>query len=211
MLRIIAFLALLAASLPRAGWAQSCNGVSVPSWTTSARPTTPPDSTVGFNSTVGYCEQYSAGLGIWLPLGTVAAQIAIVTLTKAQILAANATPVTIVPAPGTGRAIIVLFAIYEALFGTTPYTDGGGLYYGSVNFGGGIAVVADGGDGGVLAQNPPNIFVLGSNASFTASGPVGGATGYLSNQAVVYTSNGGLTGGDGGLRITVVYNTVPLN
>lgn len=44
-----------------------------------------------------------------------------VTLTKAQILALDATPVTIIPAPGANRAIIVLGGSLEAIFGTVAY------------------------------------------------------------------------------------------
>lgn len=57
---------LLLAATP--AWAQQvtsgvCNGVTVPAWVTSARPTAANDGTVGYNLTAGYCEVSS--LGIW--------------------------------------------------------------------------------------------------------------------------------------------------
>lgn len=55
-----------------------------------------------------------------------------VALTSAQILAANATPVVIVPAPGAGQAIVVTSVTYNLVAATQYATGtGGGLYYGT--------------------------------------------------------------------------------
>jgi hypothetical protein len=51
-----------------------------------------------------------------------ATQVAIVTLTSAQILSSNTTPITILASPGVGRANIVSSILASCTFVTTAYT-----------------------------------------------------------------------------------------
>ncbi len=55
------------------------------------------------------------------------------TLTSAQILALNTTPVTLIPAQGAGTVIVVDSFQAELVYGTITYTSGGIIapYYGS--------------------------------------------------------------------------------
>lgn len=60
-----------------------------------------------------------------------------VSLTSAQLLALLATPVTIVPAPGSGFRIVPLLVMIHMLGGTVAYTDAGGavsLAAGTANY-----------------------------------------------------------------------------
>lgn len=60
---------LLFAALPAHAQVTSaiCNGVSVPAWVTSQRPTTPAAGAVGFNNTTGYCETFGLLTNTWTP------------------------------------------------------------------------------------------------------------------------------------------------
>jgi hypothetical protein len=49
-----------------------------------------------------------------------------IDLTSAQLLALNATPVQIVPAPGVGFKIVPILCIVDFFGGTIAYTNGGG-------------------------------------------------------------------------------------
>src|SRR5271163_1499380 len=44
-----------------------------------------------------------------------------ISLTSAQLLALFSDPVTIIPAPGAGKMILVIAAIYELIYGSTTY------------------------------------------------------------------------------------------
>jgi len=207
-----AALLLLLGCGARAQTSGTCNGITVPGWTTSGRPTTPPDGTVGYNSSVGYCEQYSASAGIWQPLGTVAVQVATVTVPSAQILTLSTKPVTIIPAPGSGRAIIVFFANYELLSYTVLYNPGGSPTGGSLFYGTNAGLAADGGDGGIGTRTTPNI-TLDSNPVAANGTPLLTTTASIANLPVVWqllSSQQAYTSGDGSVRVTVVYTVVPI-
>lgn len=61
-------------------------------------------------------------------LPTTATQSVTVSLTANQIKALKATPVQIVPAPGSGYFILVTKMIQKYYFGTTPFNVSGGSY-----------------------------------------------------------------------------------
>ena len=68
--------------------------------------------------------------GQWIEMQAV--QSSAITLTSAQILAMNTTPVSVIPAQGAGTLIEVLSAVADYIYGTAQYTSGGaiGLFYG---------------------------------------------------------------------------------
>ena len=121
-----------------------------------------------------------------------------VTLTSAQILAANTKPVTIVPAPGAGSFILVLASSYKVTFGTVAYSTGVayGLYYGNAS-----GKPADNGaPGDPLAQSQSVLgfsgYGIADNAAALAS---------FANQPVVFSAQGNPTLGDGTMTITAYY------
>ena len=130
-----------------------------------------------------------------------------VSLSSAQLLALNTTPVTIVPAPGVGKYTLVLGASYELIYGSAAYSnlDTPGLFYGSVNFS--IAYVID-------AGNAPGVFGQSGNA--VGRGVVNLSEGAVSprsvveNTAVVFGDDEAWTNGDGTGSITVFYVTLTL-
>ena len=44
------------------------NGMVLPTWTTAARPSSPTNGQMGFNSTLGYVEWYSTSIASWVPI-----------------------------------------------------------------------------------------------------------------------------------------------
>lgn len=53
----------------------------------------------------------------------------VVSLTAAQIIAMGTTPITIIPAPGTGLAIIVDEIVAELILTATAFTTGGVVHF----------------------------------------------------------------------------------
>jgi hypothetical protein len=64
----------------------------------------------------------------------------VVSLSAAQLIAMNGAPVSIIPAPGAGKAIIVRQVVFEMIAGATPFTGGGVITL--VYHGGAVAVHA---------------------------------------------------------------------
>jgi hypothetical protein len=50
----------------------TCNGVTVPAWVGSNRPSSPINGAIGFNLSSGYCETYTSSSASWAPTGAVA-------------------------------------------------------------------------------------------------------------------------------------------
>jgi hypothetical protein len=127
-------------------------------------------------------------------------QSATVSLSSAQLLALNSSPVTIVPAPGAGNVILVLGIVEEFTAGADAYTDSGGetgLYFSSLAFG---SI-----DGQNLGQACIGN-VTGVGAGINALEPILFATADIVNQGIVaYSPTANMTGGDGTAKITVYY------
>lgn len=133
-----------------------------------------------------------------------------VALTNAQLLHLHSAPVTIIPAPGVGKAIIVLSSIYIT-DGGDPFTQflndiGPSLFYAPLSSGFGnqadlanLSLAADG-----LYQAPP--------ITTNTDGRPGGQNilPFVDNAAVILANLGGnLTDGlDRVARITVLYYVV---
>lgn len=62
-------------------------------------------------------------------MGVVATQVARTQISSAQILALNATPVQIAPAPGVGRVILVDRILLKMVRTGTAYASGGALEF----------------------------------------------------------------------------------
>jgi hypothetical protein len=94
-------------------------------------------------------------------------QIATVTLTSAQLKTLDYVPVTIIPAPGANKAIIVTGGSYQAIFGTRAYTIVGehlGLTYGGIHLTAATNIVD-------VTDAAPSILLTGSVSSLWPLGP----------------------------------------
>lgn len=146
--------------------------------------------------------------------GSVSVQQQTVTaVSSAQLLALDVTPITLVPAPGAGTAIIVDEVVYNYTFGTTPYTtfSKGGVFYG-------VPVSIS----NAAAPNDNGISLLSDSTFTVVSGtyvPLSGIGIYTAsvsnNQPVTYGApSSGLyspyVGGDGTMTVTVVYRVLTL-
>jgi hypothetical protein len=139
--------------------------------------------------------------------GGVLIQVATITLSSAQILAAAVTPVPVLPAPGAGKFYIVISDIYEYIFGTVQYSGGsGGLFYGTAM----NNQAADFGDEGVFGSAVSSIYI---GSSLTALGVQ--PTSVQDNVPLVFGINlqngqSPYVGGDGTGVITVLYYVLTL-
>lgn len=134
-------------------------------------------------------------------------QIASVDLTSADILGALATPITIVPAPGAGKMIVLLQTMYHSKPGATPYT-GGTLV---MEYAGTGQIAENGADGNVW--NGAVDQIVGNSGIWIAGGLLVPSAS-LANKAIVYgISSGGGTAyitGNGTGNITVTYQIFDL-
>lgn len=147
----------------------------------------------------------AVGSGLTINSGTIAATNAIIqystTLSTAQLLGINNTPVTIAAAPGFGFAYDVTETLYEIVPGTTAFTATGtlGLYYAVPG-----PVATKGADNApataaFLASSTAETVCSTINASIQSAGSV-------ANQPLVLGNNAGsLTVGNGSLVFNCAY------
>ena len=140
--------------------------------------------------------QVTAGRGHPQQANPAQIMTASVTLSSAQILAADTVPIAVVPASGPGRVCNIITSFYQLVFGTAAYVGGpGGLLYGD--------------DTGGTADSGDNSIMINTESSLTASfGDVANTLAQMVNLPVVYgvpTGSTPYTEGDGTLRITVLY------
>lgn len=127
-----------------------------------------------------------------------------VTITSTQLLALNATPQELVPAPGAGFALIFKGALIQKPAGTAyvedatddlsvSYTDASGLEVGRVD------------STGFLDQTTNQIRFV--NPYHAASG-LSGITPVVNAALVLHLKNGEIITGDSDLNIEVLYDVV---
>ena len=142
----------------------------------------------------------SDGIGTWYTFGAVPTTYEIqVPLSSVQILALNATPVTLVPAPGAGKVVVVESILLKMVTTATQYANGGALEFRYTNASG-AKVTAD-----IAAA----VVTAGAGTSYTS---VAGVTTSLTNVAnaaiVVDNATGAFTTGTGTATITIKFRIV---
>jgi hypothetical protein len=154
----------------------------------------------------GNGSMFLAGDGTFKAPGGGLVQSVKMTITSAQILALNSSPITVIAAPGANKFIYVFGAVYRTHFVTTRYTISDatiGLYYPPASTGD----VADGAVNGVsnaLANTVVDSIVFTTNGSV----PFGGGDGVsalVNNSVVLSSESADPTGGDGTMSLNVLY------
>lgn len=124
------------------------------------------------------------------------------TLTSAQILALNTTPVLLVDAPGSGKYISLIQVDYLYTFGGVAYTRNASasmvLSYDAVTASG-IALV-----GALLTQSSDAVTLSANGSSFASI-----AQSLLLNKGVYLVLNAGsFTAGNGTLKLKILYQII---
>lgn len=136
-----------------------------------------------------------------VPAGTATtwvAQVATVTLTAAEVKTLYATPVTLVPAPGTGKVIVVDRVFGESVGLTAPFNAASNTL--QIKYSGGVSVTAD----------LPNSFIEAPAASTVLGSVSGVATALVpvANTAIVAQITNANPAADtaaGTITLTVIY------
>jgi len=122
-------------------------------------------------------------------------QLATVNLSTTNLLALNATPITLVAAPGAGLAIVPLSTFGSLTFATAQYASAGSvrLKYGAV-----------------AAQTLTNVTAATLAAASQVgwddnAGLTGTAVASIANVALSVDASAAITTGGGSLRVTVAY------
>jgi hypothetical protein len=128
--------------------------------------------------------------------------------TPTQLKAVHATPVTMVPAQGSGLLILPFWIMFNLQFKTTPYAGLGPfpVFYGN-------------GPSDVLSEDLTDFFTSASShvcqipCGVTSAAPSNGdAVTTIANQPLVFTSSNAveLTDGDSPVSWSMLYNVVPV-
>ncbi len=138
--------------------------------------------------------QWTSQLPVGTPITTT------VTITSAQILSANTTPISLIPAAGVGLAIIPQSVLYKTLSGTTPYATNtsASLFHDTKSV-----------DTQYLVQ-----FSFGVNTDISAIVPQGSGQSLNSvatNKDLMFgVKTGNPRAGDSDLQLTITYVIMPI-
>jgi hypothetical protein len=136
-----------------------------------------------------------------------------ISLTSAQLLALHSSPVPIIAAPGAGKMILVLSALYELIYGSAAYECSDqtqGLFFGTGVSGNAADSASDDTLGYQVFTAPADTVVVSAPLINTQIAPVAPTSG-AENQPVVLSSYvADMTTGDGTGSITVLYTVVTL-
>lgn len=120
-------------------------------------------------------------------------------LSSAQLLSIFTTPVTIVPAPGAGLAIVPVSLALNVQFKGTPYVDhAGSLVLGA----GGISF---------LTQSTAGFWDQGSSRNFfgAVANTVQASSAWANQPMTLFQNTANPTGGNGTMAVTLSYLVAP--
>lgn len=133
----------------------------------------------------------------WGPVGRLTA---VVTLTSAQVLALNTTPITLVAAPGTGNAVIFDGATAKLVFNSTAYTDSSGVLTIAYTNSSGVAV------GPTI---PASFVTTSSGTAYAYVPPVATELAPAVNAPlVIYCTSANPTAGNSTIQVTIQYHVL---
>jgi hypothetical protein len=119
-----------------------------------------------------------------------------VTLTTAQILTLNATPIVLLPAPGAGMSNIIDYGLFRYISGGTAFASGGTITIGYVS---GAAVVNTIANTVINSTSSSDTVLVTSASNITA----------LQNTAIQITNaTGAFTTGNGSVTINLWYSII---
>jgi hypothetical protein len=124
-----------------------------------------------------------------------------ITLTQSQVQGAYATPVQLLPAPGAGKAYIVIEAIVYTNFQTSAFAGGGNAYvqYSNTVHGGGTDALSGDIPSAEITASSSQLYALGGN--------VGNALTGITNEGIFFSNaSGPFTGGSSASTIVITLN-----
>lgn len=125
-----------------------------------------------------------------------------ISISSAQLLNVSSAPIELIPAPGAGKAINIISASGSYTFGTIPYTLIGNLY---IAYTDGISYYSSG-----IALNNLLNSLASPGISYLRVG-LSNVTLYSTNNAALYlTTANSVAGGDGSIKINLVYTIIDL-
>lgn len=148
-----------------------------------------------------YARYESDGVGTWYCFNqpSISGQVN-VTLSSANILAMNGAPVTLLPAPGSGKVIVVDHISLKMTTTSTQYANGGAVEF----------RYTDGSGAKVTADIAAGVITAGAGTSYTS---VRGVTTSLTNVAnavlVIDNASAAFITGTGTGVITIQYRVLP--
>ena len=129
----------------------------------------------------------------------------ITTLTAAQVLALNATPIQLLPAPGANLVIVLRAVLLELLYGGTAYTNAGNA---NIQFLANATVVSD-----VTQANFNGLITATANSILLVDSPFINtvlAKANLVNQPLNVNLTAALAAGNSPLQISTFFSVVPV-
>lgn len=169
--------------------------------TTARNALTPTLGQIIFNTDVAGFEYWNGSA--WLGIGQdVSTPIVVkVSLTSADILALDTTPITIVAAPGAGFALVVSHMSYRFTYGSVAYTGGASVALMCSSKTAGSADV-------FVTIDPLAIRAAANRSNSLSSGSGSSANSIAENEALQLKTSTAFAAGDGTLDVWVTYSLI---
>lgn len=159
---------------------------------------------VANNGAPYWCQQVTAGVveNSNISLQSQLQSTDVITITTAQVLALNTTPITLVTSPGSGKAIVPVFALLFLDFNSVAY-DG-------IASGEDLALRYTNGSGEIAGQVEATGFLEASADAHRVAQFSGLAVPTANADLVLHMTTGNIATGNSPLKIKLFYRTVDL-